>query len=196
MSKYLEGDLNYILSTLDPLSLVGKKTLIIGDVGKGKTRLSAEIIMGLVERGFGNDITVIDLAPDAGWIGVRISRYISGIRGLRYFSPRQIYAPRLHARNRRELKRYIFSNYKESLRLFEEFLDNPTDILVVNDLSIFLHYGEIDIIIDTLDMVHTFIGNSYYGESLRDRFGLGLDEIERRKVDEIIMYMDIVVKLV
>ena len=45
-------------------SLLGKRTLIIGEVGSGKTALTAKIVLDLIAMGLGNEITVIDMAPE------------------------------------------------------------------------------------------------------------------------------------
>ena len=44
--------------------LLGKRTIIIGEAGAGKTKLLAEILEELVEKNYGDAIVLIDLAPD------------------------------------------------------------------------------------------------------------------------------------
>lgn len=195
MNKIIETNINEVLSKIYVTSLIGKNTLIIGEVKKGKTRFTAKIISDLINFGY-KDVTVIDLAPEAGVIGRRINSYISNFGSIRYLYPPKIFAPRLYAKDLDELKSYILHNYKESLKLFELFLKSPTDILVVNDLSIFLHHGESSFIINVLRFPNTFIGNSYYGETLKENYGMGLDRIEKSRLNEIMRYMDNIIKLV
>jgi hypothetical protein len=176
--------------------ILSKYTLIVGDLGTGKTRLTAKLVSSLLRRGYNKKITIIDLAPEAGGIGLRLDRYIPSLTGVRYLAPSKVYAPRLYARTVDELKKYIVHNYTESLKLFQSFVDSPTDILVVNDLSIFLHHGDSDMVVRFLSYADTFIGNSYYGVRLRENFGLGLDNVEKDRVEELSKYMDLVIKLI
>ena len=180
---------------IDVEDILDKRTLIIGDVGTGKTRLTAELINGLIERGFGEYMTIIDLGPSLGRVGSTLAQYSRNIVRLRYLRPSKIYAPRLTAISRDELNEYIMWNYSESRRLFMEYVKSPTDILVVNDLSIFLHRGTVSEVIRFIKHSDTFIGNAYYGKAIVDKFGLGLDEVEKSRVEELLNYMDNIINL-
>ena len=86
-------------------------------------------------------------------------------------------------------------NYSLALRLFESYLDNPTDILVINDLSICLHYSEPTVLRDVFNNADSVLANSYYGKGISSVFYRELDVIERRRVENLFRFMDILVKL-
>ena len=49
---------------------ISQKTLIVGDINTGKTVRTLEILQQFVDSGWADQITVIDLAPDAhGHVG-------------------------------------------------------------------------------------------------------------------------------
>lgn len=175
--------------------IIGYKTLIIGELGSGKTLFTSKIIDELVENGYGDDMTVIDLAPGKDEVGVPISHYTKKVELVIYLYPKKIYAPRLTASNPAELDNFIYLNYIESRKLLLRYIEKPTKILVINDLSIFLHYGTVHEILEAIGSSETFIGNAYYGYRIKDLFQTGLDEMEREKIRRLINYMDRVIEL-
>ena len=177
--------------------IINRRTLIIGEVGSGKTLLTANIVKLLIEKCFKKEITIIDLAPNKNKIGVPLNQYLKNISSynIRYLIPRRIYAPRLTASSPHELKSFLYLNYIEAKKLFNIYSSNPTKILIINDLTIFLHYGTVDELLNIIKTSKTFIGNAYYGYSIKDRFNTGLDEVERKKVKSLIDHMDSVVSL-
>jgi len=44
--------------------ILGRKVLIVGDVGTGKTALTVQIFEKLIDLGLGNDITMLFMLPD------------------------------------------------------------------------------------------------------------------------------------
>jgi RecG-like helicase len=48
----------------DVANLLGKRVLIVGDVGSGKTVLTLKIVYGLIDLGFGGRISILDFAPN------------------------------------------------------------------------------------------------------------------------------------
>ncbi len=174
---------------------LNKYTLVIGDVGKGKTKLTGDFIKELIRLGYDGDLYIIDLAPNVRNIGSRLSKYVYGFRNSIYRYSREIRAPRVEAKDSRMLKEYIERNYRVALEFFKDFVKSGRKILVVNDLSIFLHYAEVEEVLRYIEHSDTFFGNCYYGEHIIDQFGTGIDRIERKKVLELTKYMDNVIKL-
>jgi GTPase SAR1 family protein len=174
---------------------LGKKILILGDVGSGKTRLTAEILRGWVSLGYGGIITVVDLGPDLEGVGRPLEIYLGGLTLYRYLRPKKIFAPRLMARDAESLLRYVSWNYEESKRLFRIYSSDPSEILVVNDISIFLHKGDVSELRGYIGLSGTFLGNAYHGNSIVDRFGVGIDGLERERVEELAGYMDVVIEM-
>ena len=53
------------LSSVSFRELIGRKVLIIGDIGAGKTHLTKRLLIEAIEQRHGGDITVIEMAPHA-----------------------------------------------------------------------------------------------------------------------------------
>ena len=131
--------------------ILNRKTLIIGEVGRGKTRLTARILDELVSRGFAKNITVIDLAPSIGNIGLRLSAYTRAVENVRYFCSEKIRGPRLEGKNAKEVLDIAESNRKVVEKYFKSFLEKPTEILIVNDITIYFHAGEIEKVFEIME---------------------------------------------
>jgi len=69
--------------------------LILGEVGSGKTSLTAKIVQKLMLFIESKEITVIDMAPEAiGEIDGKLSKYLNLNSELRYLSPAEVDAQR------------------------------------------------------------------------------------------------------
>ncbi|MEM4342456.1 MAG: hypothetical protein QXF97_07920 [Candidatus Caldarchaeum sp.] len=175
--------------------LLGKRTLIIGEAGSGKTSLLAQILHSLLTKLGPCSITVIDLAPPRIMdVGGPLTDHMK-VDGLHYKRPPNVYAPRLMACNAEELKKYVHSNLETAKRLFNEFIQNPTPVLAVNDVTIFLHGADAAELLAYVEKASTFIATAYYGAKLSEDFGTGLSASERRKVEELTKHVDIVINL-
>jgi GTPase SAR1 family protein len=181
-------------SGIDVDGILNKRTLIIGDVGSGKTRLTAKILDELVSRGFGDSITVIDMAPSVGKIGLRLSAYTRAVENVRYFFSEKIRGPRLEGKDAKEVLEIAKSNREIVEKYFKFFLEKPTEILIVNDLTIYFHAGEIKKVFEIMSASKTFIAHAYYGSTLSEDKGSGLSAREKelvqtlsRKCDKVII---------
>lgn len=175
--------------------LIGKRTLICGEVGAGKTRLLTNFLKFLVSVGLKDEITVIDLAPDYGDIGRSVESYYPEARMFRYMRPDRIYPPRLLSRSRDEIIRYAEMNLIESRKLFKDYLRTPTRILLINDLTIYFHAGDPEDVLRLLDLCDTFAATAYEGEALEDDMGSGITMREKRSLSRIKERMDFIVSL-
>jgi len=172
-------------------SLLGKRTLIIGEVGSGKTALTAKIVLDLIAMGLGNEITVIDMAPEKIFdIGGKLTNYLCKkcLENIRYFSAK-IIPPRLTSRNEEEALKYAIRNFKVLKPLLEKYIDNPTRILIVNDLSIYSHAGPFEDVDACIMEAETFLANSYFGKKINGKFPrIGFRE--RKFVIDLLKFMD------
>lgn len=176
-------------------SVAGLKVLILGEVGAGKTRLTAALLKDLLEVYEAREITVIDMAPPRrGGVGGRLRSYLPEIQ-LRYLEPREIVPPRLTGRTAEEVLALAKANYEAIKPLIRQFSEAPTKVLVINDLSIYLHYGPLDDILACVARAETFLANSYYGRRLEDDKGSGLSARERGAIDALAKHMDLVIHL-
>lgn len=188
-----------LIESISVREFLGKNTLIIGDVDVGKTKLTASIVDELLKKGYGNDITVIDLAPTSVTyrgiqVGGRIANYID-VDQVRYLSSDSIKAPRLSAKSRDELVDIIERNRQLAEFCLKEYLTSPTKILTINDLSIYLHAGKLDTVTGCISKSETFIGNAYYGDFLKNDLGTEISARERQLIDKLCQIMDKVISL-
>lgn len=180
---------------LSASDLLGRRTLIVGDVGSGKTRLTAELLKGLLERVDPCHITVVDMAPERMGVGLALTRYLSLPEGVRYLRQEGLRAPRLEGRNRDEVLQLARHNARLIKPLLDLYRTRPTPVLVVNDLSIYLQSGPLEDVVSCLNLSRTFLGNAYYGSKLEEDAGSGLSVRERRLVEELMRLVDVVVRL-
>lgn len=176
--------------------ILGKKVLLLGEAGSGKTRLAAALLEELMNLVDVEKISVIDLAPKrVSEIGGKITEYLN-IRGkIKYYSPKHVYTPRLSGKSPEQILYLAELNKKEMQPLFNKFIKNATEILVVNDLTLYLHVGELETILECVKLAKTFLATAYYGSKLKNDLGTGISSRERQLTDKLATFMDLVVKV-
>jgi len=177
---------------------LGKKVLITGDVGKGKTRFTRSLLIEALEAGYASQITVIDMAPKQFFLngsaaGGKILK--PGEFKVRYLNAGDVKTPRLSARSSKELLELADYNRRILERLIRRFIASPTPILFINDVSLYLQRGSFDLLWLTLEKADTAIVNGYCGEKLQDDLGTGLSERERKLMESLAAKVDILFRL-
>ena len=176
--------------------IFGKKTLIIGDIKKGKTRLTAELLEQLLKRTTPENITVIDMAPMVtNKVGGMLWKHTKAVFRVRYLQPSSIRAPRIEGRSKEEVLSLANLNRLAIKPLIECFLKHPSSSLVINDLSIYLQSGDVEPILGCMNLSDTVIFNAYYGLSLSNDKGSNISLREKKLVDEVIAKSEIVIRL-
>ncbi|MGQ9680746.1 MAG: energy coupling factor transporter S component ThiW [Candidatus Bathyarchaeia archaeon] len=175
----------------------GRKVLIQGDVGSGKTALTRRLLTEALTKEAPSDITVIDMAPegvvrDGVVIGGRLLK--SPNKGVRLLNA-EIYTPRLTAKTPGELQELADLNREKVEELFEAFIEEPSRILFINDVSIYLQRGDLEKLIGTINKAETVIVNGYYGERLREDLGTGISMREKNMMEELARRMEVVIRL-
>jgi hypothetical protein len=167
---------------VDPGDALGRKLLIVGDVNTGKTTLTRRFLEDLCARGLGPRIAVLDLAP-------HISAELSAARGLRGVGGHLDAPPEsgvLTIRERLEAPRLSSATEAEAMTKAARNRDlidaswqradvDGRDILVVNDISMYLQAGSADALIARFAAAQTVIANGYFGNRL------GSGELTRRE---------------
>jgi len=174
--------------------------LILGDVGKGKTKLTMDIITILTRLGFSDQITVIDFAPplienNGVKIGGRLIDFNFQIKSIKQYLTDRFFAPRMNGKNRFEVKLLAKLNREKCERLFKKFLDNLTSILIVNDITIYYQVDGLNLIYEVARNVETFIANAYFGERIIDKFNSNISLNERKMTLKLMDLMDKVINL-
>ena len=181
---------------LKPTEIIGKKVLILGEVGSGKTSLTAKIVQKLTLFIEPKEITVIDMAPEAiGEIGGKLSKHLSLNSELRYLSPAKVYAPRTMGVTNTQVVEYAKRNKNAMEQLLDEFLKKPTKVLIVNDITLYLHLGKLEKIMNCMRLAETFLASAYCGVKLKEDYGAGISAREKQVVEKLATYMDHIVKL-
>jgi adenylate kinase family enzyme len=177
--------------------ILGKKVLITGDVGAGKTKLARQLLKEALDIGM-ESITVLDMAPKAVIVsGVPIGGALvdAELVGVSCLMSGEINTPRLSARTAKELLSLADQNKCLVDRLLVAYDNEPSRILFVNDISIYLQRGDIETLWDSLKKAETVIANGYFGERFKDDKETGLSIYEKQQMEDLASRMDMVIKL-
>jgi len=189
------------LSDLHFSEVRGRKLLILGDVGRGKTALTARMISEAVSLSVATDVTVIDMAPARRKfkdiiIGGRITDFLDAKTNARLLvSTRKLHAPRIEGHTATEIINLAKANAESIEELLESYLASPTPILFINDVSIYLQAGETRRLLKTVKAAETFVANAYHGTTLADDRHSGISKRERLGLNALKIVMDKVIIL-
>ncbi|MFX1575305.1 MAG: hypothetical protein ACFFB0_21425 [Promethearchaeota archaeon] len=176
-----KGNISDLLSHLKKSNFndfISHKTLLYGDTDTKKTFYTAKFIQFLIEtkKVSPKDISVLDFAPKLKVIqNVRIGGkieefYKNSITCNNITFEGNIIPPRLNARNKAELYEIACNNFQKTKKVLKIFNENPTSILIINDISLYLHIGSIKLLLESINRSDTFFGNTYYGTSIKSDF--------------------------
>jgi len=165
---------------------IGKKVIITGEVGVGKTKLLASLIDEAASEP-DLKVVVLDLAPEAkiGFktVGASVKTYARKLQQVNYLKPNTLYAPRLQGRSKEEVLNMAAKNASSIEPLLIRLASNPPDVLFVDDLTIYLQAGNMKLLTNLISSVTTFIATAYKGKILLDDRGSGLSRIEKNRLD-------------
>ncbi|MEM2990317.1 MAG: hypothetical protein QXQ02_03950 [Halobacteria archaeon] len=182
---------------IDLSKILNKKTLIIGEVGTGKTRLLIHLVRQLISNELSTKVTVIDMAPPKIFnIGGRVLDYDASLcTKIRYLYSDDIRPPRLTGKTPDEVLKIAAKNYEITDKLIDRYILNPTDILLINDLTIYAHAGDASKLNIVIKNAATFVGTAYYGRKLSDDKGSGITIREKQYIEDLSNIVDCIVKL-
>ncbi|MBW2062687.1 MAG: hypothetical protein JRI95_14160 [Deltaproteobacteria bacterium] len=180
-------------------NFLGKRTLILGEVNTGKTRLCKGILDEFCVHLLGRSIIVLDLAPEIpkeatqgkGLEGIGGRLLPDEEQGVLYLKA-DIRPPRLSSGSEQEAMLIASQNVPIIDDLFQVFIQSPRDILFINDLSLYLQAGSADRVAKHLDQAQTVVANGYYGQ----RLGSGqLSKREAKEMEVMIEFFDSIIRL-
>jgi len=176
--------------------ILHKRVLVLGEVGSGKTRLAARLLEEMMTFVSSEKITVIDMAPErVGEIGGKITDYADLAERVRYLSPKIVYTPRVTGTTREQVLHYAERNRKNIELLLNEYIQNATEILILNDVTLYLHSGELKIILKCIRLSSTFLATAYHGSKLAKDLGSGITLREKRLTKKLASSMDKVIEI-
>ena len=170
-------------------ALLGKRIIITGDVGVGKTRLLASLVD---EAALEADLKVVilDLAPEvqigSETVGASVKTYSRRLHQVNYLRPSIIFAPRLQGRSREEVLDLAAKNASSIEPLLISLSSNPPDALLIDDLTIYLQAGKIEPLTKLIRSVRTFVATAYKGKRLLDDKGSGLSIVEKSRLESLL----------
>ncbi len=181
-------------SSLRYEEFIGHQTFLYGETNTKKTYFTAKFIQFLIESKYFDpkEISILDFAPpqsiiNNNKIGGKIKDFYKGSTKCNtFFFKGEIVPPRLKAKNVRELYDNACKNFKKTYIILTLFNDNPTSILIINDISIYLHIGNKKLLLDSIKKSDTFFGNSYYGSSITTDFTNLFSLREKRLVEYLV----------
>jgi hypothetical protein len=153
--------------------LIGKWILITGDVNAGKTTLTRDIMNELCRGGMAARIVIVDMAPEIPQ-DMAAKRGLSGIGGkllpvgwenIIYLAAR-LQPPRLSSKTEDEALMVAEDNRTRIDDLFRRFQGTGRDILLMNDVSMYLQAGTAKDLLKWTRKALTVIANGYLGQKL------------------------------
>jgi len=178
-------------SSLSYEEFIGHQTLLYGETNTKKTYYTAKFIQFIIESKHldPKEISILDFAPSQSIInnikiGGKIKDfYKNSIKCNNFSFEGDIIPPRLKAKNIKELYDNACKNFKKTYMILNLFTENPTSILIINDISIYFHIGNKRLLLESIKKSNTFFGNSYYGSSIRSDFTTVFSRREKRLVE-------------
>ena len=145
---------------------INRRTLIVGGINSGKTTLTAEILAIFHDKGYDDNIAVLDLAPEpVNGIGGKIE--LPAGNSFFYLSD-AILAPRLSGQNEDEMQNKASGNAMIIENLFAKLSESNKEVLFINDATLYFHAGNFSRFVETLNQFSTAVINAYYGDYFAD----------------------------
>jgi hypothetical protein len=168
----------------------GRRTIIIGDVNSGKSRLTECVLAGWVAQARSKKVAVLDLAPRRiETVGGRLN-LPAGFQGA--YLATTIVPPRLSARNEEMADTLAAANAAAIDPLLRDSRLADPAILIINDVTLYLQAGNYDHLMAVIAPVETVLINAYYGDSFPD---YRISRQERRLSDRLIKECHRIIRL-
>ena len=168
---------------------INHHTILYGETNTKKTYYTAMFVKFLIESNFNPlDITILDFAPKIITLNdLKIGGRIEDFYGLSIACKNlqfegEIIPPRLRSTNLKELYDIARSNFHKTTQILKNYSLEPTPVLIINDISIYLHLGKLEYLLETIKKARTFFGNAYYGTSINRDFSYEFSQKEKKFV--------------
>ncbi len=169
---------------------LGRQTLLAGAVNAGKTTRTEAAVQQFLAAGYGARIVILDLAPDpVKGIGGKL--WSDRLTSVEYLTD-TIHAPRLMGKDNAHTLALAKENTETIQGLFKQAESTDKDILILNDVTLYLQAGEFELLCKFLDRFSTKFINAYYGTSFDDS---DLSRRERELTEALMKMSDEVIAL-
>jgi hypothetical protein len=169
----------------------GKKLLIVGDVNTGKTTLCRKLLADLCQKGLGERIAIIDMAPHIPAALARQRGIVGAGGNLRSPVGSEVLdlrvhlePPRLSSRTEAEALSKAKRNAKLIEILLEKLVPEERDIVLINDVTLYLQAESAVNLIEhaAFARINTLVVNGYFGTRLG---GGALTEREKTETESL-----------
>ncbi|MCE4610733.1 MAG: hypothetical protein F7B17_02035 [Desulfurococcales archaeon] len=145
------------------------RVLVVGETGRGKTRLTSIIAKLLAGVAGPASIAILDFAPATAGVGTPMQPP----PGSRYVRPRGLRAPRLESGGDcRSAWRLALHNSRLTSKALLSYIYSPLPALFINDATIHLHAGNPKLMVEALMEAKVAVVNAYRGVRITDRCGI------------------------
>ena len=128
-------------------------------------------------------------------IGGTLAEITRSTSRVRYLENSKVKTPRVTAKGPQELRKLAKFNQTVIDRLLTKYMQKPTPILFINDVSMYLQAGMLEDILKVVDKAGTFIANGYFGKKLEEDLGSGISKQERTLMKRLMKEMDVIIRL-
>ena len=195
-----------------------QKTLLLGDVNSGKTRFTFNFLCYLLNKKLCDppEISILEFGPNRvqdrqRTIGgtlqecfhesneniLSLGRLINAVhwvdKEINKFQPhttQKILTPRHSARSTQDVLVACCSNFTATQKQLLYFTHNPTKVLIINDVGIYLHLGSLSLLKKALALCKIALLNAYYGQSLLEDYGSYISRREKIMLLLLSRYLD------
>jgi hypothetical protein len=101
----------------------------------------------------------------------------------------------LEGGNAREVRRLARANALEIEKTLRAVPAEGVELLFINDLTMFLHAGDAELLLGAIMKAGTFVGTAYKGSFLSEDRGSGIAAREKMLLEKIEGAMDVVILL-
>ncbi len=170
-------------------AIVGRRILIVGDVNTGKTSATLDLLKAMLHADQ-RDIVVLDFAPETTR-GIGGKLCLDGFENVQYLTA-DIIPPRLTGKTPEEVEKYARINAERIEEIFEIALCRSREVVVINDISLYLQGEEVEKLLRWLGHARTAVINGYYGQSFdKTEFS----RRERARMETLMNFCDEIIQL-
>ena len=198
-------------------SLLGRQTLLLGEINSGKTVFSFLFLQYLLQSYVYRpcEISVLDFGPPrlntgSTSIGGTFQELLDSTLHLDDVAPSLsqvhwvaqeslegslqsspvILAPRYSSKTSQSVLQACCQNFKATFRQVKHFLNHPTPALIINDIGIYLHVGGLNLLKKAIGASQTTLLNAYYGRSLVQDYGSNISRREQIVLQLLMKHMN------